>query len=175
LLLRPSPISVCAKLLLVALSACAAAERPLGSPAAQDPSDLPCTQIGCFDGFSVELQSPSGYKPGSYKVTVETDLGTSICEVSLPLPSCETVASPRCSPGLPVLLGLSACALPPEQHALGPIQLPGAQPTHVSLKVERDGQVIGSGEYTPVYRTLQPNGPRCEPVCRQAEGTLTLR
>lgn len=68
----------------------------------------------------------------------------------------------------------SGCALPPEAQGFGDINL-GGSPASFSVKITRDGEVIGEGSSTPQYITSQPNGAGCEPVCKQATMPLPLK
>jgi hypothetical protein len=49
-------------------------------------------------------------------------------------------------------------------------------PAQVDVIVRRDGRQVASGSFAPAYTTSQPNGPGCEPTCRQAPpATLDLQ
>jgi hypothetical protein len=100
--------------------------------------------------------------------------GTKVtCEGQLPLPACESGAGFQCSPGAALRLGESGCALPPAQHGLAGIDI-DTMPAQVRVAVRRGGVEVGAQELTPQYREARPNGPDCEPTCRQASATLTL-
>lgn len=154
--------------LFLALASCSQAGA--GSP--PQPSIVGCTAIGCQNGLHLTwAQGP--WKPGAYTIEVSLD-GTKVtCEGQLPLPACESGAGFHCSPGASLRLGESGCALPPEQHGLAGIDI-DTMPEHVRVAVRRGGVEVGAQELTPQYKEGRPNGPECEPVCRQASGTLAL-
>jgi hypothetical protein len=68
----------------------------------------------------------------------------------------------------------SGCALPPDAQGFGMIVV-GAGPASVALTISRGGETIAQGSWTPDYQISRPNGPLCEPVCRQATVALQLR
>lgn len=147
--------------LLLALASCS-----------QAGPDGACTEIGCQNGLHLTWdQGP--WKPGPYTIEVTLD-GTKVtCEGKLPLPACDAGPGFKCTPGASLRLGESGCALPPEQHGLGGIDI-DTMPAQVRIVVRRDGVEVGAQEITPKYQESRPNGPQCEPVCRQASATLTL-
>jgi len=155
-------------LLALALASCSQAGSESRSPGAAQA----CTEIGCLNGLHLTWAQGS-WKPGAYTIEVTLD-GTKVtCEGQLPLPACASGAGFHCSPGALVRLGESGCALPPEQHGLAGIDIE-TMPAHVRVAVRRGGDEVGAQELTPQYRESRPNGPDCEPVCRQASGTLNL-
>ncbi|MBX3193201.1 MAG: hypothetical protein KF819_39825 [Labilithrix sp.] len=136
--------------------------------------DRACTAIGCTDGLGISVTAPAGWKAGRYVFTVTADGSTQTCEGSLPLPSCG-------SPGLlckgqdgVAQIGESGCALPAAQHSFSDIHF-SSTPAQVNVHVARDGVVLAEQSFTPSYVTSQPNGPGCEPICKQASGSLTLQ
>jgi hypothetical protein len=72
------------------------------------------------------------------------------------------------------MIGESGCALPASAHGFSDIRFTSS-PAKVTIRVERDGQVLAKESFTPAYRTSEPNGPGCGPVCKQASATLALR
>ena len=163
-------------LYLLGVAACASA--PPGVPPAEPASPgRICTEMGCVDGLTIELQSPAGWQPGAYRFEIELDQEKVTCEGSLPLRGCDQGASVQCTPAggaERVQIAESGCALPPAEHSLPQIALPGG-PARVKVTISRDGNAIGSQELSPAYRTVAPNGPECGPVCRQASAVITLR
>ena len=47
-------------------------------------------------------------------------------------------------------------------------------PAELTVAVERDGVALLDEHRTLAYRDEYPNGPECDPVCRQASAALTL-
>lgn len=185
------PSSLAFRFVLVtlgALNGCAAGPASSGAgangaeaPGGAAPGDgRACTEMGCVEGLTIDLQSPSGWAPGAYRFDIELDQDKVSCEVTLPLRACDAGPSARCTlhpgegPSERVMISESGCALPPAQHSLPTLSIRG-EPARVRVAVSRDGAQLASEELTPAYRTVTPNGPGCEPVCRQAHGAVTLR
>jgi hypothetical protein len=72
-----------------------------------------------------------------------------------------------------VQIGESGCALPPEQHGFSDITVRG-EPQAVKLKVLLDDKPLNAADVTPNYVTSQPNGPGCEPTCRNATSEIAI-
>lgn len=167
--LRPLAAAVALVVGGVALLACGGAASP--QPPAADPGDRPCTLLGCVQGYSLQLEPADGrWAPGHYAFEVTTPAGTTTCEGDLPLPPCDRQAL-TCS-GPPVAIGVSGCALPPDQHGFASIDLPEG-PAHLEVTIRRDGVQLAHTATDPAYRTVEPNGPGCGPTCRQASGRLS--
>ncbi len=117
-----------------------------------------------------------GWPAGSYRFVVTVDTRRVTCEGSLPLPlpvapsACGQGSSLKCD-GAGVLISRSGCGLPAEQQGFSHIHVDGA-PALVNIRTELDGTVEGIESFTPDYKLLRPNGPMCEPQCKQATGTL---
>jgi hypothetical protein len=161
---------------------CASAAPPADGPPA-DGADPPgaCTSLGCESGFRLETSQVTGDGPsprpwphGAYRVTASVDGQEAVCEGELPLPSCDAGPALRCT-GAPMTVEESGCALDPAEHGFGALRFGDTGVKTVDVRVERDGVVVARGSFAPVYRTLQPNGPRCEPTCESAEDTLEVR
>ena len=134
------------------------------------PADQGCTEIGCVGGLVMNF-SKALTSPGSYKITVETEAGTSTCQTKLPFDGCSQ-ASPCSSPGL--ILGQSGCALPASEHSLTQLQIAQGFPTSVKLTIERDGKPVATSTNQVNYQTSQPNGPNCPPICKQASLSVNI-
>lgn len=135
-----------------------------------------CTTIGCADGFHVALSPTAGWPAGSYEVVIETEAGKTTCQGELPVTcdvagiTCTTVPdrgekNPR--------VGVSGCALGPNEQGYADIQLPDG-PASVRVHIAHEGKTLVEQSFSPEYQTSQPNGPGCEPVCRQASGSITV-
>lgn len=48
------------------------------------------------------------------------------------------------------------------------------QPEHLTLQLQRDGSTLLSHDADLQYAENRPNGPSCEPVCRQTSVELTF-
>ena len=62
---------------------------------------------------------------------------------------------------------------PADQQSIVNVSL-SATPKTVEIEIARDGASLGGQTYTPTYKTSQPNGPKCAPVCTQASDTLAI-
>jgi len=158
----------------VLVAACASPSTeapPPGNP--EPPSDRACTEIGCMNGFSVDLQSAGGWKPGRYRFEFDLDGTVTTCEATLPLRACDAGPSVTCSPNGAVTIGESGCALPPEQHGFTVFTMLG-MPRSVKVRIARDGQTLAEQTSTPSYRKVQPNGEGCPPICEQGNEVLRV-
>jgi hypothetical protein len=145
-----------------------------------------CTEIGCGDQARLTLRPKGGeWLPGAYEMSVTVDGVERRCAFSVPadLPEPRTGRS-LCEPELPLYIqpettcteyrdGNSisqSCTPIPERYSAS-FTLDGTPPA-LAIVVERDGAVIL--EQTPAleYRSLRPNGPDCDPLCRQASAEL---
>lgn len=180
----------CAPMLLLAFG-CAHAPQA-GKEQASDDSRAPiaCTQIGCMDSLFVELKSPNAaWAQGSYQLALTMDGKDITCGFALPkdLPQAghvgEIVCTQRsdadkdfvrlminqemvCTEQVTEQAVSSTCEPVPERYALQ-LHIPET-PKTLSLSLTRDGQALLSRTYEPAYQESRPNGPQCEPLCRQA-------
>jgi hypothetical protein len=160
--------ALCLGFVLAACNASSAA--PPTSPA---PSRA-CTQLGCKSGLDLELVRSTPWPQGTYRITLRVDDKSASCEGKLPLGSCESGPSFRCSdPSLTI--SESGCALPPDQHALSGLASTATAASKVSLVIEHQGSIQATAQLTPTFQSLQPNGAGCEPVCETASMKLNLR
>jgi hypothetical protein len=143
--------------------------------ASSSPPQTGCTEIGCNDGLTVTFAPNSGWAPGSYRFVVDIDGQTTTCEGMLPLKDCDVGPSLQCSPASGRLgIGESGCALPPAQQGFSELHLGVPPAQSVTITVSRDGSELVQKTLTPQYKTSQPNGPNCEPVCQTASETLMI-
>ena len=134
-----------------------------------------CTDIGCADGLQVAFSPNSGWQPGQYRFVIDVDGQVTTCEGSLPLRSCDAGPSLQCTPaGDRIGVGESGCALPPEQHGFSDLRVGGSPAQSVTVTVSRDGAELVKKTLAPEYKTSQPNGPGCEPVCHNASEALAI-
>lgn len=131
-----------------------------------------CTEIGCVDGLVISFGRGVEWAPGTYVFSIDADGVEQTCKGMLPLPPCASGGALTCT-GNVATIGESGCALPASQHGFADIQLRSG-PSKVTLRIERDGVVLADETLVPTYRTSQPNGPNCDPICRQASATIAL-
>ncbi len=179
----------CAPLLLVAFG-CAHSSQAGGEQKAEGHAPVACTQIGCMDALFVELKSPhSVWAPGSYSLELTAGDHSYTCSFALPrdLPQPGHVGEVQCTPvdsappePVHVMLNQesvcseqvtadsvsSTCEPVPERYAMQ-LHIPGT-PKVFALQLKRDDEQLIARTYEPEYKESRPNGPRCEPLCRQA-------
>ncbi|MBK9002068.1 MAG: hypothetical protein IPM35_40600 [Myxococcales bacterium] len=163
-----APFAVCFALVLVGCNASSAA------PAAGQAPGKVCTEMGCQSGLDIELVRPTGWPPGSYRITLRIDDESASCEGKLPLEPCERGPTFHCSDAS-LSIAESGCALPADQHAIGGLTSTVTEASKASLVIEHQGALQATAQLTPAFQTVQPNGPGCEPVCQSASMRLTLR
>ena len=146
------------------LAACPDAKRELSST-------RPCTAVGCSNGFWLRTSAQQAWPPGSYRFAIELDGDVTTCLGSLPLPACQTRGI-RCDSDA-VSITESGCALPASSHAFGDLHFIGF-PRTVSVETFLDERLVARATYEPAYRSGQPNGPGCEPICCSASNDITL-
>jgi hypothetical protein len=127
-------------------------------------SSKECTLIGCADSLQVWFTGATD-KPGLYQIEVVADGVPASCQLALPH-TCGT--QPSCAGGPPNWrLSISACGPGQPQSIDGFIFYKDA-PASFHFVVRRDDVVVGGGSAQPIYTESRPNGPDCDPVCRQA-------
>jgi len=123
-----------------------------------------CTAIGC--GYSLEIRFTGGTaKPGRYQIEVVADGMPSSCEITLPH-DCNALLI--CFGASTWHLTVSGCGTGSEPQSVDGFFFYAAGPASLVFVVRRDDVVVGGGSAQPTYKESQPNGPECEPVCRQA-------
>ncbi|MBL9105450.1 MAG: hypothetical protein JNL82_31230 [Myxococcales bacterium] len=160
--------------MILGLGACTK-EQPgsEGPPAAGGPRA--CTEIGCINGLRVTMDKATAWAAGGYTFEIGVE-GTKItCKGALPLKACDAGPSLQCDPADRVTIGESGCALPPESHGFSDIQFGGGEPPReVELKIMKDGEALHTARLSPTYKTVQPNGAGCPPVCNNASETVQI-
>jgi hypothetical protein len=148
-----------------------------------------CTEIGCGDQLHVGVANEDGsYTPGTHLLEVTADGVLLSCTFPLPPGTAAggAIASPLCSPGLQLFAHplahcttsatattVSQTCTPIEGTIQEQITVNGT-PATVRLRQTVDGTVIFDRTITPTYKSSQPNGPGCEPICRQASAEWTF-
>ncbi|MBE7485667.1 MAG: hypothetical protein HS104_37565 [Polyangiaceae bacterium] len=155
----------------LAMLGCNASSAP--PPAGAGPGKV-CTEMGCQSGLDIELVRPTGWPPGSYRITLRVDGKSASCEGKLPLEPCERGPTFHCNDAS-LSIAESGCALAADQHAIGGLTSTVTEASKASLVIEHQGALQATAQLTPAFQTVQPNGPGCEPVCQSASMRLTLR
>jgi hypothetical protein len=168
-----------------------------GSACHSAPSQAPlpraCTMMGCEDQASFAVRSPSAaWPPGAYVVALTVDGQAYSCPLQLPsdLPAQGVVASIACQgPGaVPPQLSLmqdSICTEQRTSEAISQSCLPvpdrytiegrvAGTPAALVVDIQRDGQAVLHRPLTLEYAETRPNGPGCDPLCKQSRTELDL-
>jgi hypothetical protein len=132
------------------------------------------------------LRPASGeWAPGAYQLYLTLDGTERRCAFNVPadLPAPRTARS-LCDPALPLYLQpetictehrerdavSQSCTPIPDRYSAS-LTLYGT-PSALRVVLERDGTAILDESSTLQYQSERPNGPGCEPLCRQARTNL---
>lgn len=140
-------------LLLLALSGCP-------SPKADSGELAVCTDMGCTDGVDLHF---SLTRRGAYRIVAEGLPGgeTTTCTGTLPFDGTEACVGPG-------FATISGTKLPDDQQSVEGLYLPATDLDQVHFTLSVDEEVLVDQTWDLSYRTLQPNGPSCEPTCSYA-------
>lgn len=140
--------------------------------ATSEPTGKVCTKMGCMSNLLVEVvPSKAGFGKGSYKVEVVADGKKGSCELKLPLPACDKGQAAKCEGDLKLDLKEVGCGKPVGEQSFGPLRF-SEPPSELKVTVTKDNKRFAEGALKPDYKTLQPNGPGCDPVCKTAEAKV---
>ncbi len=152
-----------------------------------------CTEMGCGDGVGVKLTTPDDrWSAGVYSLDVHIGDEHHLCEVqfsesasngsdgSIPfICQSESDATASFSAAFtPVVECVErrerngdavseACTRVPESWFIALASY--GTPSSLSMELRQDGVVLFQKNIQPKYEEYRPNGPDCEPVCRQAQ------
>jgi hypothetical protein len=148
-----------------------------------------CNEAGCQDGFTVVIDAPGGtWRDGMYTLAIDVSGQTYSCDFEVP-----NLAPPgagddiACEPPADVWImatavsypatrapdaASDACSTVPDRYTLSATFQ--QTPTSVSLVLSHDGAQLLNTTRELAYRTVRPNGPGCEPVCRRTDVKLAL-
>jgi len=150
------------------IKACPELAEPMPPP----DGDVACTRMGCMNGLYMQVNPQMKWPHGQYRFVIRMDGKTVTCQGALPLHGCET-NSITCD-GEGVRITESGCAMPPETHGFGDIEVE-TYPTQVSVRIERDGKTLIDQSFAPAYKGFYANGPQCGPACCSASLDLPLK
>ena len=120
--------------------------------------------IGCADSLEVKFTGATA-KPGRYQIEVVADGAPSTCQTNLP----QACGAPVfCFGGEAKWRLVMGCAPGQGQQSIDGFTFDTSAPASLDFIVRRDDVVVGGGSAQPVYKESRPNGPECDPVCRQA-------
>ena len=133
-----------------------------------------CTEIGCIDGLNLTVDPSFDWDGGTYESEVLAGTNRYICNGKLPLDPCDQNNENTFGCNSPnITIGESGCMLPASQHGISGIYIKG-EPKTVQIRITRNGKPYITRALAPEYRTSQPNGPGCLPVCRSASHNLLI-
>jgi hypothetical protein len=164
------------------------AEAPTSAPAASSatptassvasaaPAAPACTELGCESGLTLPLVWGKDTLTSSkytFELTVDGKKGK--CEVVWPYKSCAEVRVPKCSGDVAFTLETKCTgeAKSTSDMVIGPIRL-AATPAAATLKIWREKVMWHQQDLTLSYADARPNGPGCEPVCKQASKRVCI-
>ena len=147
-----------------------------------------CTLIGCVDNFTASVKRTDGSFPvGAHRIEITADGLTQMCTFAFAesSPGIGWV-TPAC-PGFNVTVrnaetctethtgnSVSYRCDPIAGQFVETIELTGT-PAQVHVWQYVDDAAILDAAAAPTYADTRPNGPECEPVCRQASASWTLQ
>lgn len=149
-----------------------------------------CHEIGCADHVSVRVTARDHPWPeGEYQLEVAFGELEGTCEFTLPdeLPPRGAVTSIDCVDGVEVgIQQLYECSTQREGDAVSQSCQPiperyevtlgaYATPEHLSLTLRHNGSLLLDESRDVSYAVTRPNGPQCEPECRQATVELSFQ
>ena len=148
-----------------------------------------CTEIGCIDQFSATIEAASAsLPPGAHRMDVTADGTTLSCTFSVPVEPLPAggLPAPACSPGLMLFVGPAVtCTTVQSGTAQGQRCDPipdrvqerlsvAGTPTTITVTQWAGATMIFQQTATPTYQLSRPNGPECEPICRQATAAWSI-
>ncbi|HEX5099362.1 MAG TPA: hypothetical protein VFV94_07665 [Polyangiaceae bacterium] len=145
-----------------------------------------CTEMGCMDSAGFTLHAPGDeWAPGAYELAIDFDETAHSCTFTMPdavdAAGGQGVAiAVACTPKLDAWLNAvvtctthsdgssssQSCTPIPGRYYLS-VQT-STLATSLSVSVTLDGADYFSATHALTYKASQPNGPDCEPICRNA-------
>jgi hypothetical protein len=149
-----------------------------------------CTEVACSDGFSATIRRADGSFPsGMHRLEALVDGVTHTCTFDFPLTTLPSggTAPATCSGsvGVNVSPAVTCTEIRTDQYVAQKCDpIPGQfvetifvarTPAQVHVWQYVDDAAILDAAVAPSYVDYAPNGPECEPVCRQASASWTLQ
>jgi hypothetical protein len=148
-----------------------------------------CTEIGCVDQFSATIEAASAsLRPGDHELDVTVDEAWLSCRFSIPVEPIPMGGLPAadCDHVLTLFVGPAVTCTTFDDGAVKGQRcdpVPGrvqerltvtGTPTYVGVRQWAGDTLIFTQMITPIYELTRPNGPECEPTCRQASATWSI-
>jgi len=152
-----------------------------------------CTDIGCNDGATITLDSPSGsWAAGGYELRASGDGIMVSCTLNIPAPAtndvfgtCTTTSTTSAASlalefartcmafdsGISGVAGIQ-CTPIPGQSSLK-LAVPGTA-ANLTLVLTREGTQLASESVALQYNAYYPNGQACGGACQEASATITV-
>lgn len=120
--------------------------------------DHSCSEVGCLDELSILYANETG----------KLDDGEYVSEV--------TIGGQTQTCAFTVTNHLAPDAGPCVTVTAPTFEIVDLQPAdHIEFTLTVNGQLKVRHSLDPAYKTVQPNGPECEPTCRQAVVDIQFR
>jgi hypothetical protein len=148
-----------------------------------------CTDIGCVDQANFTIRTASGaWEAGEYSLSVTFDDVVHTCSFTLPddLPAQGSLDALDCTPRLDAYIQQESmcmeyrngdsvsqsCTPIPDQYSLSGWFY--GTPSTLAVSLERDGAELVEETHSLSYEESRPNGPECDPICRQASVDIAI-
>jgi len=123
-----------------------------------------CHDVPCGSSLIVELAPDQGLEDGSYEVTLETPLGTTVCGFVI---AGDDASMLTCSPDV---ANLDKAELP----AFMLVRYITDQPETLHVTVTRDGDELTTTDVTPEYEQVIADPGRCGGACTSAQVSVAF-
>lgn len=150
-----------------------------------------CTEIGCVDQLSLRVKTADDrWVDGAYAIELDLAGQKHVCTFTIPndLPKqLGSIEDITCEPRLQTsyFQAVTTCTETRTKDAVSQSCTPhpgewtlelalAATPDSAAVRVTRDGAVLLEKSEKVSYVATRPNGPECEPLCRQSQITWTL-
>jgi hypothetical protein len=137
-----------------------------------------CTLIGCNDQFTIQIQLADGARPHltadmvidgrAVSCAAPTDSSTVTCDTGVSVWSRELQSCTQSQSGTVVMETCVGSGVFAET-----IVVQGS-PKSLSMSLLNGTTSVAQQTFQPQYESNQPNGPGCDPICKQAATTWTV-
>ena len=138
-----------------------------------------CTEIGCSSSYALMFNARDSLSIGDYVITIEREneeplaCSFTISGIGDPCTSIDCVQNRSCDSmqfnGEPYAVTIYYAVPDDEVHLFFP-----SYTGPFTLTINQDGDTLSNLVVEPQYESNQPNGPGCEPICINAQNTITL-
>lgn len=149
---------------------------PPSAVTSAEPTPKACTEIGCESSLKIPIVwGKDTLTATKYTVELTVDGKKGKCEVLWPYKSCVEPRKPTCTGDVQFELatGCKQGGTTTKDMTLGPVVLRNT-PSSASIKVWRDKVMLHQQDLSFTYEERRPNGPGCEPLCKQGSRMVCL-